>query len=173
MPESLKKILHNNGSPSADDMGSRLWRCSSSASVWISDLAFVLSWTTSSSSALWPTAFDTVHSLLQSSRNVTVFWYEAKSFPAFFSSYRALFRDLAMNCPEGIFQKHQILLYVSFFVTILLSFRFNSSLTSSLRNSRVNRTFHCLPPPLFIFVLWHDLFILFIPFQLVLYLSFF
>jgi len=88
---------------------------------------------------------------------------------------QALFWVLAMNCPEGIFQKHQILLYVSFFVTILLSFHFNSSLTRSLRSSRLNRTFHCHPPPLLhsFLVLWHDLFVLFIRFQLVLYLSFF
>ena len=46
MSKLVQKILHNNGSPSANDIASLLWKCCSSAApVWISDLAIVLPWT--------------------------------------------------------------------------------------------------------------------------------
>jgi hypothetical protein len=132
--EISQNSLRNNGSPSANDMlifSSTGVNLRSRVRTFLNDfklfgLMFCCCWFGSQSFTKFP----------QCNR----FLIRSKILYRIFFILQALFWDLAMNCPEGISQKHQILSYVSFFVTILLPFRFNSSLTRSLRNSRVSKS---------------------------------
>ena len=149
--------------------------------MWISDLAFVLSWTlsctSSSCSALWPTAVDSVRNLLQSYHNVTVFWYEAKSSPTQFSHLTSFILRLSNELPwRDIPETSNTFIRIFLcYNSTFISFQF---LALSFPPQQQTKSYFSLPhPPLPLLhsflVLWHDLFVLFIRFQLVLYLSFF
>jgi hypothetical protein len=91
--ERQKNFILTDGSPRANDM------LPSAAPVWIWDLAFVLSWKSSSFSALWSTAVDSVHNLLQNSRKYNGFLIWSKILSRIFLILQAFILRLSNELP--------------------------------------------------------------------------
>ena len=150
---------------------------SSAAPVWIWDFAFVLSWKKLKLFGLmvYCCRFSS-QPFYKIPRNVTVFWYEANPFPSIFLILQAFILRLSNELPwRDIPETSNTFIHI--FSLLQFYFHFVSiplSLSLSFSPQQQSKSYFPLPPtPTSFLVLWHDLFLLFIRFQLVLYLSFF